>query len=433
MLHTSRYNVLVGNDDETLLFNTASGAFATLDDAAAAAYGSGTWDDALAAQLEDAGFLTELTPEEELAALHARFETARHDHTQLTLALMPTYDCNYACPYCYEQDKTAITGKMGDRVIDGVLDFIEARHAEHAFSQLSIQWYGGDPSLALDVVAELSDNMISWCDDNGVGYDALILTNCNVIDEAAVKMLAENRVHMALLTIDGFEETHNKRRVAADGSNSYQAVIGAAKLFVAHGITVSAVMNVDRVNWPEYHDLRKMLAGMGVALSFGRLADCGHFYGTGAFTKPEFDLFTMAEYAKLEHDEFVKAGFDASTLRQLLASPANFCTGQTDDYYIIDSIGDVYKCDGFVGDPAYRKFSIFDTPTDEQLRLMSHDPFASAQCAACELLPLCYGNCNWERTSEKMQCHPLKITLPDYLRDYRSCFDVPARGFTRLA
>ena len=436
MLRTSRYNVLVENDGETLLFNTASGTFAALDEAAAGSYHAAAWDDApkLAAELTSAGFLTEMTPEQELAAVRARFEAQRHDHSSLTLVLAPTYACNYRCPYCYEQGNNAIKGVMDDRVMDGIMDFIEARFAEHAFSSLSVQWYGGDPSLALNVVESLSEDMIAFCDEHGIAYDAFILTNCNLIDEVAVQMLVRCRVNGALLTIDGFEKTHNKRRVAADGSNSFERVIAAARLFTANGIRVNAIMNVDRVNWPEYHDLREALRrDVGIELSCGRLSDCGHFYGTRDFKKPEFDLLEPEEFARLEHEEFATHGFDAATIRELLSAPTHFCGGQRDDYYVIDCIGDVYACDGYIGDAAHVKFNVFDAPTEEQLHLLSHDPFQDAQCSACELLPICLGSCDWERRTDQMQCHPLKRTLPDYLRDYRSCFDVETHGFTRLA
>lgn len=436
MLNISRYNVLTNGDkpEERLLFNTASGAFAALDAQAAKAYETGCWGEELGSRFSDAGFLTERTPQDELAALQQKFEAQRHDHRTLTLSLAPTYACNYRCPYCYEQGVTSVPGIMDDRVIDGILDFVEARYSEHAFENLSVQWYGGDPSLALDVVEDLSEDMLAFCGEHAIAYSAMILTNCNLIDEPAVQMLAHCKVSSALLTIDGFEETHNKRRVAADGSNSFEKVIAAARLFKAYGIQVNAVMNVDKVNWPEYHDLRDALGtDPGIELSCSRLSDCGHFYGTRDFKKPEFDLFAPEEFARLEHDEFAQSAYSAAGLKELLSAPPRFCSGQCDDYYIIDCIGDVYKCDGYVGDKAHVKFSIFDAPAPDQLQLLSHDPFADEQCSACTLLPICLGNCDWERRTDQMQCHPLKTTLPDYLRDYRTCFDVVTDGFTRLA
>lgn len=434
MLNASRYNVSAENDGELLLYNTATGAFASLEGAAARAWQDGTWGEELQGQLEEAGFVTALTPAEELAAQHAAFEEQRHEQGELTLALVPTYACNYCCPYCYEQGVTSTPGIMGTRVMDAVMDFIEARHADRPFAKLSVQWYGGDPSLALDVVEDLSEDMIEWCTEHGVAYDAMMLTNCKLIDADAADMLARCKVSSVLLTIDGFEETHNKRRVAADGSNSFKSVIGAADLFVERGMDVSAVMNVDKVNWHEYRELRDWVAAEhGVRLEPGRLSDCGHFYGTRDFKKPEFDLFTPEEYARLQCEELATEKPSASTVAALLAPTPRFCSGQRDDYFIIDCKGDVYACDGYVGQREHVRFSIFDEIEPEHLQQLSHNPFGSAECSACELLPLCMGNCDWERRTDQMQHHPLKYVLPEYLRMYRACFDAPTRGLTLLA
>lgn len=424
MVRESRYNVLAENDGEWLLFNTASGAFAALDAPVAERLGQGALLAAEERVLSRAGFLTEVSAREEVGALRARFEENRRDHEEFTLVIAPTYACNYRCPYCYEQDKTALGGMMGDEVMDAIVRFAQARFAEHAFSKLSVQWYGGDPSLALGAVERLSNLLIAWCDAQGVRYDALMLTNCNLIDDAAAAMLARCRITQVLLTIDGFEQTHNKRRVAADGSNSFARVVGAAKLFSAHGVQVSAIMNVDKVNWPEYHPLRDWLRDeAGIELRCGRLSDCGHFFGTKCFKNPDFDLFDMDEFARLEHEEFACGGVCEGDVRDVLCAPPRFCNGQRDDYYVIDCFGDVYACDGYVGDKRHVEFNVLDSvhPAPEKLRAISHDPFVDAECRECWLLPICLGNCDWERRTDQMQCHPLKLTLPGYLRDWRAC------------
>ena len=432
-MRKSSYTVVVdGARGEHLLYNTANAAFAALDDEAFGCYlaGEGAFADALV----EAGFLTDLTTEEELAAQKAYFDAQRADRSELTLVLAPTYACNLRCPYCYEQGHNAIKGKMSPEVMDAIMRFVEARYAEHAFEKLTVQWYGGDPSLALDVVEELSTRFIDWCDARAIGYSAMMLTNCNLIDEDAVKMLAQARVGFVYVTIDGFEETHNARRVSAMGLNSFQKNIDAVKLFVKYGIEVRAVMNVDRVNWPEFHPLRNMLRDeIGIDLSCGRLCDYGHFFGSRGFAKPNFDLFEHDEFSRMMHEEFVEGGFDAATIADMLQPVPRFCNGQRDNYFVIDTLGDVYLCDGIIGEQDRVIFNVLDEPTREQLHSVSHDPQDSAQCRNCHLLPICQGNCNWERRATGMVCHPLLTTLPDFLRDYRSCFDVEPAPFVRLA
>ena len=90
-------------------------------------------------------------------------------------------------------------------------------------------------------------------------------------------------------------------------------------------------------------------------------------------------------------------------------------------------------CDGHIGEQDHVVFNVKDGPTEAQKRMVSHDPYESEQCRACHLLPICQGNCDWERRATGMQCHPLLTTLPDYLRDYRACFGDVEEPYTRLA
>lgn len=417
---------------EHLLYNTAYGTFAALDDEAFAAFRA--CEGPLAKRMLDDNLLTELTPEEELAAQQTMFQAAREDPSALYLSIAPTYACNFRCPYCYEQGHNGVKGKMGADVMEAVCRFAQARFDERPFTELQVQWYGGDPSLALDVVEELSRKLIGWCDGCGVAYEAMMLSNCNNIDDDTARMLAHARVKLVYMTIDGFEETHNARRVSATGSNSFERNIEAARLFARHGIKVKATMNVDRVNWPEFHPLRdKLRSELGIELSCARLCDYGHFFGTRDFKKPAFDLFDHAEYTRLQHDEFAAGGFTGEDIRNMLSAQPRFCNGQRHNYYIVDAIGDVYMCDGLIGEKGHAAFNIAGEPAPEHLRMVSHDPHDSEQCRACHLLPICQGNCNWERHATGMVCHPLLSTLPDYLRDWRTCFGPRQESYERLA
>ena len=431
-MRASRYTFACeGDAGEHLLYNTAYGTFAALDDAAFAQFRA--CEGPLAARMLGDLLLTELTPDEELAAQKALFQTGREDPSALFLVLAPTYACNFRCPYCYEQGHNGIKGKMGADVMDAICRFVQGRFDERPFAEMQVQWYGGDPSLALDVVEALSRRLMSWCGGHGVEYGAMMLTNCNNIDDAAARMLAEARVKWVYMTIDGFEQTHNARRVSATGSNSYARNLEAARLFARHGIEARATMNVDRVNWPEFHPLRDMLRKEAdLKLACARLCDYGHFFGARDFKKPAFDLFDHDEYVRLQHDEFVAGGFSGDDIRDMLSPVPRFCNGQRHNYYVIDTVGDVYPCDGYIGEAGHVAFNVLDGPAPEHLRMVSHDPHESEQCSACHLLPICRGNCDWERRATGMVCHPLLTTLPDYLRDWRSCFGPRTGSYERL-
>ena len=434
-MRKSRYVVEAsGPEGESLLFNAANGAFVQLGGAARVAWEHG--EDDAGAELSRLGFLTELSAAEELVAQRAAFDAQRADTSSMTVSFVPTYACNFRCPYCYELGHNKIPGKLDGRMMDAVAAFVCDRHESDGFAALNVQWYGGDPSLALDVVEELTGKLVAWCAETGVTYDAMMLTNANVIGEAEADLIAACGVSSVFLTIDGPEHIHNKRRVAANGTNSYERTIQAARLFRARGIRVTANMNADKVTLPLFADLREKLAvEEGIELSFGKLNDYGHFFGQAPFCEPEFDLFEHEEFFRAQFDEFAKRPHDAAELKAMLAAPGRFCSGQADNYFVIDLLGDVYACDGWVGDRSHVTFNLLDDPSTWKLHEVSFDPTRDAKCQACELMPICLGSCIWERELSGMPCHPFKTTIGDYLRVYRECLGEAeaAEGVTVLA
>ena len=111
----------------------------------------------------------------------------------------------------------------------------------------------------------------------------------------------------------------------------------------------------------------------------------------------------------------------------LMPSP-RFCSGQADNYFVIDLLGDVYACDGWVGDSAHAKFNLLDDPSTWKLHEVSFDPTHDARCSDCTLMPLCLGSCIWERELSGMPCHPYKTTIGDYLRLLFKCLDANEAG-----
>ena len=437
-MRRSRYAIEAeGPNGEHLLYNAANGAFAQLSDEVHGSWGADECAGEVARTLARLGLLTDLTAAEELERQRVLFDRQRADTSQLTFSFIPTYVCNFRCPYCYELGHNKIKGFMDERVMDAIEAFVEFKHAQDGFESLSVQWYGGDPSLALEQVAELSDRLISWADEHGVGYEAMMLTNANVIGPAEAQLIADCRVKLVFLTIDGPEQVHNKRRVAANGSNSYERTIEAARLFRSHGIDLAATMNTDKVNIVYYNELReKLLAEEGIVLATAKLNDYGHFFGEAPFSKPDFDLFTHDDYFQAQFEEFAKRAHDPAELREMWRPIRRFCNGQHDNYFIVDLLGDVYACDGRVGDKAYVKFNLFDDPSTWKLHDITFDATRDGTCAECELLPVCQGNCIWERTCCGMPCHPFKTTGADYLRVYRESFGEVAEaadGVTVLA
>ena len=81
---------------------------------------------------------------------------ATNDHLQLIVN--PTERCNLRCVYCYE---TFALGKMPQTVISGLLNLVR-RRAEKGLKTFRLEFFGGEPLVAWDVVETLSRGLFGY-------------------------------------------------------------------------------------------------------------------------------------------------------------------------------------------------------------------------------------------------------------------------------
>lgn len=418
-------------EGRTLLFNTATGAFASLSDAAIGSFYLA--EGAFAPQLQEAGFLVE-DAQAEIDAQHAIFAQQRANTDTLRLSIAPTYACNCRCAYCYEADKEVPWEFMSNQVEQAIYAFVEQRYEQAPFEILEVEWYGGDPQLCLDIVARMAAWFWDFCSQRGIGYISSMLSNCTRIGAAEAALIAEAGVSSILITVDGPQDEHNKRRPTMEGGNAYAKVKEAIGHLMAEGVACMVICNTDKVNIKQLPALQQEMDELGITVTAVKLNDYGHTYGTCRFCQPDFDLFTHEEFHQANHDYMKQQGqLTQPALAGMLSASSRFCNGQRQNYFIIDAFGDVYKCDGRMGDKDYCLFNVVDS-SEPVLDAVSSDPCEDPQCATCELLPLCWGNCRWERVRCGMPCHPMKTCGADYLNDYAETFVVDeSQDFCRLA
>ena len=426
-MKTSRYTHISTDagmqPDEAVIYNTASGNIAAIDQNLLinGGFDLGKLNSDQTEWLTALGFLVSDGVEEE-AWQRSLFEQASNDRTVLNLCIAPTYTCNLRCPYCYEDGHSENKAFMSKEVIEAIETFVADYYREYNFNELNVQWYGGEPLLAPGVIEELSDFFIGFCEEHHIAYSSMAISNATRIDKTLAELLGRCRVSEIMITIDGDEAEHNKRRPAADGENSFQAIMGALEALRECGVNAMPVMNVDKVNallFDQVHD--ELKARFGVELMPTKLNDYHGSFGSGCFKKGDFELFTFPAYAKWDVERLAESDPSREELQGRFSPFANFCKGQLQNYYCIDAVGDVYNCDGYMGQPELALFNLMrDDYRDSQPEIPN--PADNEQCGDCDLLPVCQGNCHWERECCGMPCHPFKYVLDDYLRLYRNQF-----------
>ncbi len=138
----------------------------------------------------------------------------------LHLILLPTESCNFRCTYCYED---FLVGRMASPTIDGVKRLIDRRI--DGLEALTISWFGGEPLLALSVVEDISQHIVSLAAARPVlNYHGDMTTNGYLLDVPLVHRLAGLGIRNFQVSLDGPELFHDRTRIRADGGASFRRI-----------------------------------------------------------------------------------------------------------------------------------------------------------------------------------------------------------------
>jgi uncharacterized protein len=138
----------------------------------------------------------------------------------LSLIIMPTENCNFRCTYCYEDFSI---GRMKSTIIDGVKSLIKNRCSE--LDHINIDWFGGEPLMAKDVVLDISKFVMSMTYLNPrLRYSGGMTTNAYLLDHKTVSNLSNAGVRQFQISLDGSREFHDKSRLRADGGSTFDRI-----------------------------------------------------------------------------------------------------------------------------------------------------------------------------------------------------------------
>lgn len=181
------------------------------------------------------GFIVKVNEDEKRKAQLLKLDKIINKN--LRLIIMPTEQCNFRCQYCYEGFKL---GKMDIKHQNGIIKFIQ-RNINN-YTGIHLDWYGGEPLLALDVIDYISKNVAEICKCAKKPMTSSITTNAFLLNLETYNKLQKYNLVNAQITIDGLKETHDKQRVLANGKPTYDRIIDNLKAIKEN--TKSAVQRI---------------------------------------------------------------------------------------------------------------------------------------------------------------------------------------------
>ncbi|HLD16534.1 MAG TPA: radical SAM protein, partial [Coxiellaceae bacterium] len=139
---------------------------------------------------------------------------------QLGLILMPTEKCNFRCTYCYEDFSI---GKMPINVVEGIKQLLNVRAPE--LKTLNIEWFGGEPLAAKNVVYDISEHAHHLKRDYPyLQYSGSMTTNGFNLAPRTFEKLIRYDVRSFQISLDGPREWHNQTRKRINGGASFDVI-----------------------------------------------------------------------------------------------------------------------------------------------------------------------------------------------------------------
>ena len=345
---------------------------------------------------------------DEYAALETMGRAACAMPRAVGLTICPTMGCNCDCPYCFEDH---VAGKMSAQVQDDVVALAERMLDASSAKNLSVTWFGGEPLLATDVIAALSERLMALAAERGIEYDAGIITNGYLLTPEVVELLDRCKVASAQVTVDGMGPAHDATRRLANGGPTFERIIANLRdtklpfrVLIRH--------NVHESNLGEISQLEAFVTQLA--------EESGN--DIMYYPAPVTDSDTAEERGE---QVGILCGSDASevAIRQeshrFRVGRGYYCGANTMWCVGIDANGNLQKCWEIAGKPAFsfgtahdwdpgQPFSTASNPNNLTGYLNTACPIPDDECRECVWLPMCAGGCPHQRLIGKRRCVAFK-------------------------
>jgi uncharacterized protein len=329
----------------------------------------------------------------------------------LNLSLILNHQCNLRCGYCYAGRKLerAMPLAIAKQAVD--LGFARAG-ADH----LTIEFFGGEPMLELDLMTAVADYAVKEAERRGRCVHFSLSTNGTLVDEARLRFLEDFAVHVQV-SIDGVAWAQDLARPFADGTGSFAAVDANVRRLAKQGRVHQLVAVMTPATAPWLGESFRYLVSQGVPEIYLAPDYSGDWSEVAcARFEEEFHALTDA-YASLFRAGILRRvdplyGKMVSHLVSGRQSPRRCGFGEAE--LAVSPRGRIYPCDRMVREDDNPDFVLGDLATgiDEarlralQARRRTPDP----ECGTCALGPRCSNWCGcaqYETTGALGRVSPL--------------------------
>jgi len=398
----SKHNIIrqIAESDEWFLVNPLSGQADILTGELARQFIGGNVSDP--EPFVEKGYLVE--PEEEehrFRAAYLDFLSAR-EREEIQVFFVPTYACNFACPYCYQGEYGHKPTYADSKVVDAFFSHLDTEFAGKAYY---ITVFGGEPLLPGDGPRRTIEHLIR--EANARKIDLAFVTNGYTLSEY-LPLLELARIREIQVTLDGVGALHDARRPHRSGRPSFGRIVAGIDEALALDIQLNLRVVVDRDNIGGLVELARFAIQKGWTQNERFKTQLGRNYELHSCQADEGRLFTRIEmYREIyrlvdEHPELLEFHrpafsisrflFDHGTMPDPLFDSCPACKTE----WAFDYTGSIYSCTATVGkrDEALGTFyPSRKLDVDRIEEWQDRDVCAIEKCRVCALQLACGGGC----------------------------------------
>ena len=431
-MYTSRHNVFLETPHEhTVVFNALWGSMDILDKREYEVYkkierdGDCFEHENIVAAFLEAGYISRNETVE-----NAKFTTEYQKYIQHMASMpenffiIPSYDCNLSCIYCFQEDVDKIHDVMKEEVIEEVFHVIEILRNERGnrgIPQITI--YGGEPLLDNENQIHAVKKILQ--ESQARNFKKIIVTN-GVNLNKFISLLKDNHVDEVHVTLDGCKSVHDARRKMKNGKGTFEKIIKGIESALSEEIPIHLRIIVDRNNLEALPDLIRFLEDKTwldnpfFRMHVGRIYECGAVSTSPYKEKNYITLVELLQYwaanaSRLRGVDFGFRGIKKALFDGKIPTPLfSYCPSCTNEF-VFDLMGDIYPCPGGCGDPSLKVGTFYPSMkyNDSFHKWRARNVLRIEKCQHCQFALVCGGGCPLENLAEGKDifepfCTPIK-------------------------
>ena len=307
--------------------------------------------------------------------------------------------CNFSCVYCYEKGQLSGEAVMSEETLESTIKWYEGRLEKGKYSDFNICLYGGEPLLCEELLRSFVIKIKQLSLSKNVNLTFTMITNGYLLKRDICEFLIANGLKEVQITLDGCEDTHDKRRMLVNGEGTFNTIINNIISIADTNIKIVIRTSFDESNVEEIKRLLVYLCDKGlnkrVLLYFAPIhqTETQKISGCSFCSQHIYDDYDDIANCFCElYDASYKLGFQIPTC---YTNGPCMVVGQ--DSCLIAPNGDLFKCVEMIGK---EELCIGNVRQDDYkgkyYSFMKADQFLNCVRSGCKYAPTCAGGCAME-------------------------------------